>query len=286
MGFYNYLTEHFKWGITREDIVIDIGGGNDPILRANMIVEKYVDNDQERYSGLMKDRLILNFDGAKLPFKDKSIDFVHCRHVIEHVPDVEAFINEIQRVGKRGIIIAPHGDYEKLDPRDKHIWYVFSQDGQLVFKQKPCWDEFPDVSKYFRSIISLKGYWPFIGRHYEVFNTVFFWDDTIDFVVQRKGDFDWSKFTKAFNATKAKKHRVFIKHRIKAFVGKFFRLLFVKSRNDSVLLDSVIKCVGCGNASMRKGDSIKKDRIRWECVQCGAHYELHDSVVSKGTASL
>ena len=114
MGFYQYLTDHIKWGIRRDDIVVDIGAGNDPILRANFLIDKYVHTDAERYSGIIIDRPLINADGDNLPIKNKSIDFLHCRHVLEHIPKPEKFISELERVAKRGIIITPNGDYPKL----------------------------------------------------------------------------------------------------------------------------------------------------------------------------
>ncbi|MFN2532423.1 MAG: methyltransferase domain-containing protein [Pyrinomonadaceae bacterium] len=45
------------------------------------------------------------------PFPDNDFDEVICRHVIEHVPDVLGFINELHRITKPGgtlLIITPH----------------------------------------------------------------------------------------------------------------------------------------------------------------------------------
>lgn len=45
------------------------------------------------------------------PFSDDEFDGIICRHVIEHVPDVLGFINELHRITKRGgriRIVTPH----------------------------------------------------------------------------------------------------------------------------------------------------------------------------------
>jgi SAM-dependent methyltransferase len=45
------------------------------------------------------------------PFQDNEFDEIICRHVIEHVPDVMAFITELHRIAKPGgriKIVTPH----------------------------------------------------------------------------------------------------------------------------------------------------------------------------------
>ncbi|MEE8577961.1 MAG: class I SAM-dependent methyltransferase [candidate division Zixibacteria bacterium] len=204
MGLISFTTLHRKLGIKRSDIVIDIGSGNNPILRADILVEKYVFSDRERYSGLIMDRPVVSADGARLPFRDKSIDFVHCSHVLEHVPDPAAFLDEIQRVGKRGIIVTPHGDYEKIDPRDQHLWYVWNQKERLILKQKTRWNEYREISKYFFNIIgNVREYWKLFDKYYELFNTIYLWEDKIDYEISGDSNFDFSLFNKASEETTA-----------------------------------------------------------------------------------
>src|ERR1700752_4905314 len=45
------------------------------------------------------------------PFPDNEFDQVVCRHVIEHVPDVMAFVTELYRITKPGgriTVVTPH----------------------------------------------------------------------------------------------------------------------------------------------------------------------------------
>ncbi len=45
------------------------------------------------------------------PFADNEFDEIVCRHVIEHVPDVMAFVTELYRIAKPGgriTIVTPH----------------------------------------------------------------------------------------------------------------------------------------------------------------------------------
>lgn len=42
-----------------------------------------------------------------LPFEDKSFDTIICSHTLEHSKDIKKAVSEIQRVGKRAIIVVP-----------------------------------------------------------------------------------------------------------------------------------------------------------------------------------
>lgn len=44
----------------------------------------------------------LQSDGTHLPFADKSFDHVICSEVLEHIPDYEDFLKEIERITKDG----------------------------------------------------------------------------------------------------------------------------------------------------------------------------------------
>ena len=226
MSFFNYLTLHNKLHIRRDDIVIDIGSGNNPILRANILVDKYIDIDVERYSGIIIDRPFLNADAEKLPFKNKAIDFVYCSHVLEHIPNPDFFLRELERVGKRGIIVTPHGDYEKLDPRKMHLWYIWNNDGKLLLKQKYHWDEYSDFSRYFYQITISQGYWKFYSKNWKLFNTTYLWEEKIDYEIIRDSDFDFSKFMMGFSddwsndKTKLKIPAIF---QVKSLIGKLVR---------------------------------------------------------------
>ena len=228
MGLVNFLTAHRNWGIKRGEIVIDIGAGNNPILRANILVDKYVKTDIERYSGIIIDRPFVNADGEALPFKDKSIDFVYCSHVLEHIPNPEVFLSEIQRVGKRGLIVTPRGDFEKLDPRRMHLWYISNLDEKLVLVQKQQWDEFPEISRYFYKITAMKDFQKLYTRNFDYFNTAYHWEDKIHFEIIRNGEFDFSKFTMGFNQDDSE-HRVALKiplkFRAKSVIGKIAKTI-------------------------------------------------------------
>ena len=98
--------------LTQNSIILEIGSGNNPQSVSSILLDKYATVSTHHRSGsaeisdLNAKPFILG-DGGKLPFKDKSIDVIICRHVIEHVDNPIAFLSELQRVGKRGYLEWP-----------------------------------------------------------------------------------------------------------------------------------------------------------------------------------
>lgn len=45
------------------------------------------------------------------PFEDDSVDEIWCSHVVEHVPDLIAFLNECHRIMKKGAVMTIHAPY-------------------------------------------------------------------------------------------------------------------------------------------------------------------------------
>lgn len=137
--------------------VLDIGSGPSPERDATILLEKYI---EDRPSGggdhVTKDRPIVCGDVCYLPFKDKSIDFIWCNQVIEHVDDPARACEEMMRVGKKGYIEAPHPFSEFVDAsREYHKWYVWNDGQGLCFKKKTSFHKIrnvDDVGEYCRGL--------------------------------------------------------------------------------------------------------------------------------------
>ncbi|EKD87476.1 MAG: Methyltransferase type 11, partial [uncultured bacterium] len=90
----------FLLNIKPDDLVLDIGSGDKPFWRADVFVDLYTEDDQQRFSGEMvydKRKIFINANVEKLPFADKSFDFVFCSHLLEHVEHPDRAIAEITR---------------------------------------------------------------------------------------------------------------------------------------------------------------------------------------------
>ena len=93
--------------ISRDALVLEVGSGGNPYPRANVLLDAYQESRERHWDALVHDRpTILSF-GENLPFKDKVFDYVIAAHVLEHTPNPEKFLSELQRVGKAGYIETP-----------------------------------------------------------------------------------------------------------------------------------------------------------------------------------
>lgn len=129
----------FIKNIGKNDLVLDVGSGDKPFWRADIIVDKHLKDNQQRHSGSMlfdKRKIFIQADVEKLPFKDKIFDFVFCSHLLEHVENPDIAISELIRVAKSGYIEVPNSILEMLRPFPPHLWYCLYVNNVLLFKQK------------------------------------------------------------------------------------------------------------------------------------------------------
>lgn len=119
-----------RLNIPHAALVLEIGGGGDPHPRSSVLVDKFPDADGMRQRGggalVLGSRTLIQADGSRLPFRDDQFDYVIASHVIEHVPlpDVLAFVHELQRVARRGYLEAPSIVYESMRRIPEHLWFV------------------------------------------------------------------------------------------------------------------------------------------------------------------
>ena len=131
-----FFARKFQLGFRPTDLVLDVGSGNDPHPRADVLVDKFVTDDTERQGRLVVDRPLVGGDLERLPFKDQAFDFVMASHVLEHVTDPLRAVAELARVGKRGYVETPAEFGGKLMDLPGHRWYVRLEGDVLVFTGK------------------------------------------------------------------------------------------------------------------------------------------------------
>ena len=84
-------------------------------------------------------KFIKIFPNQKLPFKDKEFDYVVLSHVLEHVPNLIEFVDEVQRISKAGYIELPTKLADNLaigcDEEDiGHKWWMEFDDANQILK--------------------------------------------------------------------------------------------------------------------------------------------------------
>ncbi|MEK9143478.1 MAG: methyltransferase domain-containing protein [Patescibacteria group bacterium] len=124
--------------IKRTDLVLEIGSGNNPNRRADILCDRFITSSHERAGGfsVVIDRPMVVADGMRLPFRDKTFDYVIASHIFEHMEDPAGFAREIMRVGKSGFIEVPSAISERVFGWDFHHWYCGLHGGVLTFTPK------------------------------------------------------------------------------------------------------------------------------------------------------
>ena len=127
-----------RLGIGATDLVIDVGSGQNPHPRANVLCDLFVRDNTERASGggLRVDRPLVVADATRTPFADGTFDFVFCSHLLEHMEDPGALLRELQRIARAGYIETPSPLYERLYGWRFHRWLVGGDGERLRLEAK------------------------------------------------------------------------------------------------------------------------------------------------------
>jgi SAM-dependent methyltransferase len=100
--------------------VLEVGSGDSPSPRADILLDLTLEN-RERVGGrTVVDRPLVIGQVEKLPFRDKAFGYVIAFHVLEHSPDPDQFLSELQRVARAGYIETPSFWAESVQPLRMH----------------------------------------------------------------------------------------------------------------------------------------------------------------------
>ncbi len=127
--------------------MLDVGGGDSPHSRADLVVDKYVADNFERERDISLTKPLVVGDGEHLPLTDHAFDYVVASHVLEHAIDPMRFAAELSRVGRAGFVQVPSRLSELTFGWAFHPWLVDREGDALVFHPRdgraaPCGDFF------------------------------------------------------------------------------------------------------------------------------------------------
>ena len=137
-----FYFKRIKWALRKvklsgmDGLVLDVGSGGKPYPRSYVLLDRLTGSDHRCGSPMLIDRPTVFGDAIKLPFKNKSFDFVIASHILEHIADPGAFLDELSRVGKAGYIETPNFIFERLFPYDIHCLEVILLDNALQIHKK------------------------------------------------------------------------------------------------------------------------------------------------------
>ena len=171
-------------------MILDIGCGYNANKFASVICDV---QDLENY---YPNKKFIKLVEKKLPFKDNEFDFVIASHVMEHVEDVEFFIEELGRVSKKGYIELPTMLEDNLvfENKKDHIWHMDFDDveNKLLISKK---------IQYFDPILSVSS----AKKLNEIFRKSLllelFWENGIDYKINKSIDMVFKKIS-IFNLLK------------------------------------------------------------------------------------
>ena len=172
--------------IAPNDLVLEIGSGHNPKVRADVLCDKYLLDDTERGGAIVADRPFVVGDAEALPFRDGAFDYVICTHVLEHAQDVERFIAELQRVATAGYIETPSEVGEWLYGWEYHHWLVNQVDGRLVLRRKT--DSGPFGRLFHEMGATDADFMALHRRYHHLFLVQHEWHDSIDYEIGDASD--------------------------------------------------------------------------------------------------
>jgi len=204
-----------KLPVKKKSKVLEIGPGSSPHYQSTVLVEKYLFDSSHRWGvGFYKDkRPVICADAGKLPFKNKSFDYIICRNILEHMEEPEIFIKENERVAKAGYIETPSTFNENLTGYNMHKLLLFNLNNELRIKKRIipnllCGDS--KLSDFFLNDYHFKRF--MMKNNNNFFMVKYFWKDTINYRIIKDDepliDFDNNEELKLLNKQISRKKTV------------------------------------------------------------------------------
>lgn len=262
--------------LPRKWLVLDVGSGNGPFPRADVLCDRYIE-DTQRVDKLVIDRPFVIGDITALPFLDNSFDFIFCSHVLEHIDNPEMAIKELMRVGKRGYIEVPTEFQEKMQSTVSHKWFVKKENESLIFweKDREIFDE--GIQKIIRNVIDSgdKTYLSFFYKYHNFFNAEYYWEKEIKFKVFDRNinaKDDIKKFMVSRQQFLAQIDKIYSKSSFgfRHFLKFMIKIIFTKGKNVDLL--QILACPQCKNKVNFLGEGVLV------CNSCGSKFLIHKNM--------
>jgi uncharacterized protein YbaR (Trm112 family) len=262
----NNLLRHLKFALIPRGPILDIGSGGAPFWRSNVLMDRYLENDIQRPAALIVDRSMICGDIHAIPFQNKSFNFVHCSHVLEHVQDPAKAIREMTRIAKAGYIETPSALQElAILNFPFHRWFVTRKDNVLIFREKSE-NPTPEYAIPTELLVeSLTGEHTNLSPFESILFIKHFWEEYVQFRVERSTNairsFDMESNVEIKDTTKAATPTV--KYRLKRKLKDTLRAAYKVDFNYlEFLACPICKCAV----------KIKKEAV--ECDKCRVGYPI------------
>src|SRR5687768_14256760 len=187
---WDYQKRHIAHLMETSDVVLDIGSGNNPIPRANLLADFFPEDNFHRSGNVVQDRPLVACSMERLPFLGKSIDFVVCSHVFEHIDSPERGGAELARIAKKGFIETPaYGKDILVGSGYMHKWQVVEFEGVMHFFEYSKRETEAHVTSPMMDLWMRKGHhaWQdFFWERQDLFNAMHIWTEKPGIVEHRR----------------------------------------------------------------------------------------------------
>lgn len=253
--------------VSKDALVLEVGSGGSPYARANVLLDAYEVTRERHWVPLVVDRpTVLGFV-ENLPFRDGAFDFVIASHVLEHSPDPERFISELQRVARAGYIETPDAFMERVNPYHDHRLEVTVRESQLVIRKKPDWCVDRELVELYEQRAKPWMTGETIPRHPFEFHVRYYWLDRIDHeILNTDVNAAWAPPTVSMTSPPV---RGSVRKRL---LGALRSLFSQRTRNQQIDLVSLMRCPAC------RGGSLRREGATLVCAGCGSIHPVHDGI--------
>jgi uncharacterized protein YbaR (Trm112 family)/SAM-dependent methyltransferase len=255
--------------VDRRALVLEVGAGGNPYPRANVLLDAYETTTERIEQTLIKDRPLVLGLVEKLPFKNKSFDFIIASHVLEHSYNPDAFLKELMRVGKSGYIETPDAFWEKINPFVFHRLEITDMDSKIRIYKKPSWRPDEEVATLFERKLKNMRFLKFISKHPEPAHIRFYWTNNIDYeILNPEVSVDWPIPVQTSASPRRMELRMRIRMAIRAIMTRFFSQ---RGRNKKINLIDLLVCPTCNQERLTLNDNVSI-----QCNNCGTIYPFQN----------
>jgi SAM-dependent methyltransferase len=174
------------------DVVLDIGSGNFPSARANLLADFFPDYTFHRSGSIVESKPVIVCSVERMPFRTGALDFVICSHVLEHVDSPVRAGRELSRVARAGYLETPaYGKDTLVGSGYIHRWQVVEFEGTMHFFQYSPRQTEANVTSPMMQIWTNEQFHPwqqFFWERQDVFNAWVVWKTSLQIVEYRRGD--------------------------------------------------------------------------------------------------
>ena len=253
-------------------LVLDVGSGDKPSWRADVLVDRYVDVEHAgQRSGTGEARVtrpLFDAPADDMPFADGVFDYVICSHVLEHVPDPAAVIAELTRVARAGYIEVPEASSAKIIDFPSHLWWC-TLEGEtassgaptLVFTAKQAAHFDRDIAAYIARSGIERPLTDLLDQRFDHRIISLPWEGSID--VRVEGDVSASLLDDALHADSH--HRVAQSLAIRVLTAALTAAPRWRRRNVTIAFDDIVK------SELRRGDGATLARRIYRLESATSH---------------